>query len=330
MPLRRYVPSTTSSPTADEGVEIDVWPSNSGPIVTHGYTLSASVPFADVCRAIGSFIDDTYGPYDPTAPSRLDFPVLVSLECHVPYHQQSELAQIMIEIWGDRVVQGPIEGIDDDWVTPRDLAGRIVVMVEYYPPAILNRPAPEEDASNPSKPSRKWSLFARDSSSSSSSSSDSEETESEGDDFGDDGEAKSFWWPFGRKKSKPEGEEGQLPEEKPKISDELASLGYYARSVKPAKGWLSRSRSPTFMTNISKLTAYRRIPGSTPCAHQHLRVRLRQASLFVGRTSQVAQTCTGTFPQTPPQPPFPPRISHTPLVPPHASYLPARDQDKVV
>lgn len=147
----------------------------------------------------------------------------------------------MKEIWGDRLVQGPIEGIDDDWVTPKDLAGRIVVMVEYYPPAILNRPgAPEENVSDPAKPSRKWSLFARDSSSSSSSSSDSE-TESEGDDFADEGETKSFRWPFGRKKSKPEGEEGQTPEQKPKISDELASLGYYARSVKPAKGWLTKS-----------------------------------------------------------------------------------------
>ncbi|TEB26399.1 PLC-like phosphodiesterase [Coprinellus micaceus] len=216
-------------------VEIDVWPSKSGPIVTHGYTLSVSVPFADVCRAIGDYINETYGPYNPDIRSGLDFPILVSLECHVPYDQQADLAQTMKEIWGDRLVQGPIEGIDDDWVSPRDLAGRIVVMVEYYPPAILNRPAPEEDTSGSAKPSRKWSLFASRDDSSSSSSSESEDSESDGDYF--EG-----------------GEEEQPPEKKPKISDELADLGYYARSVKPAKGWLVKKYDdpPHVLINISE------------------------------------------------------------------------------
>jgi phosphatidylinositol phospholipase C delta len=239
--------------------EIDVWPSKSGPIVTHGYTLSVSVPFADVCRAIGDYINETYGPYNPDIRSGLDFPILVSLECHVPYDQQADLAQTMKEIWGDRLVQGRIEGIDDDWVSPRDLAGRIVVMVEYYPPAILNRPAPEEDTSGSAKPSRKWSLFASRDDSSSSSSSESEDSESDGDYFGDDAESSSFKWPFRRKKRGTEGgEEEQPPEKKPKISDELADLGYYARSVKPAKGWLVKSEWPQQNDRRSVL-----IPGSS-------------------------------------------------------------------
>ncbi|TEB25775.1 PLC-like phosphodiesterase [Coprinellus micaceus] len=152
---------------------------------THGYTLSVSVPFADVCRAIGDYINETYGPYNPDIRSGLDFPILVSLECHVPYDQQADLAQTMKEIWGDRLVQGPIEGIDDDWVR------RIVVMVE-------------KDTSGSAKPSRKWD------DSSSSSSSESEDSESDGDYF---------------------------------------DLGYYARSVKPAKGWLVK-RTRIRSTNL--------------------------------------------------------------------------------
>lgn len=31
--------------------------------------------------------------------------------------------------------------------------------------------------------------------------------------------------------------------EKAKISDELSALGFYARSMKPAKGWVSQSAS---------------------------------------------------------------------------------------
>ncbi|KAF6747522.1 phospholipase C [Ephemerocybe angulata] len=234
-------------------VEIDVWPSKNGPIVTHGYTLSASVPFSEVCKAIGSYLDDNYGPYNPGSPSGLDFPVLVSLECHVPPDGQTELARTMKEIWGDRVVQGPIDGVDDDWVTPKDLAGRIVVMVEYYPPAIINRPAADSTGDAViGKPTRKWSLFAA-GESSDSSSEDSDSSISDAEDIG----GGQGLWPFKRKKTQDGsgGDEGQeKPPPKQKISEELAELGYYARSMKPAQGWLTqRFEDPRhIMINISE------------------------------------------------------------------------------
>ncbi|KAJ2917304.1 hypothetical protein MD484_g3147, partial [Candolleomyces efflorescens] len=254
-------------------VEIDVWPSKSGPIVTHGYTLSISVPFAKVCRAIGSFLDNTYGPYNPDAKSGLDFPVLVSLECHVPLAEQGELVRIMKEAWGDRLVQGPLEGVDDEWITPKDLEGRIVVMVEYYPPPLIRRSGTsssiteEEDSS---KPKRKWSLWRSDDTSSSSESSDDE---SSGEDiYDDEGGAKSLW-PFGRKK-KPTEEpaDGEAEIEKcPKISDDLADLGYYARSMKPAKGWLSQRFSdvPHIMINISESACSKLLSAIAEHKHKH-------------------------------------------------------------
>lgn len=220
-----------------------MWPSKTGPIVTHGYALTSSVPFADVCKAIGGFLDDTYGPYNPRIRSGLDFPVLVSLECHVDAEGQAELAQIMKEVLGERLVQGPVDGIDDDWVTPEDLAGRIVVMVEYYPPAILNRPSAGSGDGGEAKPGRSWSLFGSGDASSDDDDSDSSISDTEDiDDDGTEPEKRSGLWPFRKKKQQQDGEPSEdKPQVKPKISDELASLGYYARSMKPSEGWVTKS-----------------------------------------------------------------------------------------
>lgn len=110
-------------------VEIDVWPpmsdSTGEPVVTHGHTFSQHIPFRDVCVAIG----------DGVLPD--GWPVMVSLECHLDIPDQDRIVHIMREVWGKKLVEKPVPVAAGLHVSPRDLRGRIVLMVRISLEALL-------------------------------------------------------------------------------------------------------------------------------------------------------------------------------------------------
>ena len=114
-------------------IEIDVWSSSKGPVVTHGYTLSRSVPFFDVCEAIGAAVGakGTCGVGHTNAGEHNDWPVFVSLECHVPVGKQHDIVEIMKKTWGDKLLTTADAATlpPGHLITPRDLKGRIILMV---------------------------------------------------------------------------------------------------------------------------------------------------------------------------------------------------------
>jgi phosphatidylinositol phospholipase C delta len=85
-------------------VEIDAWYTSSGPIVTHGYTFTKSIPFQAACTAIGE------------AAKSDSLPITVSLECHVEVEKQVELVDIMKATWGDKLIADPLHKSIEDQI----------------------------------------------------------------------------------------------------------------------------------------------------------------------------------------------------------------------
>ncbi|KAE9384987.1 PLC-like phosphodiesterase [Gymnopus androsaceus JB14] len=206
-------------------VEIDVWPSSSpeGLVVTHGYTFTKGTSFQKVCEAIGAGVD-ALGPDT--------WPVLISLECHVGPEGQKNMVSIMRNAWGEKLIVK---------LTPADLKGKIILMVEYYAPTNFAE-IEEEEESEELDPEHETTTS---------------ETFVQGEDL-------------------PEVLIGKV--ERGKISDELAALGYYARSWKPSKGWLLQELIDPrhILINISESSVISLLPAHLDALIEHGRAHLRR------------------------------------------------------
>lgn len=98
-------------------IEVDCWdgPDNQ-PIVTHGKTLTSQIQFREVIGAINkyAFVKSAY-------------PLWISLEVHCNATQQEVMANIMKDIFGEKLVTDKLEGCQDRLPTPEQLKGRILV-----------------------------------------------------------------------------------------------------------------------------------------------------------------------------------------------------------
>jgi phosphatidylinositol phospholipase C delta len=93
-------------------VELDCWDSPNGPVVYHGHTLTSKIMFIDVIKTINR---------DAFRVS--DYPLILSLEVHCGVEQQDKMAEILMEILGDKLVSEPINGT----LTPLSLKKKIIV-----------------------------------------------------------------------------------------------------------------------------------------------------------------------------------------------------------
>lgn len=204
----------TALRTGTRCVEIDAWDDEANPDepkVTHGYTLVSNVPFREVCKTIIEVAQQEEAEAK-AAGSGMPGPIIISLENHCSAHGQLRLVQIMKEVFGDKLLSGPVtntEGPMDpaDHVRLADLGSKICLMVEFHLP---NEPESSE------------------SDTSSSESEDEEEKQA-------------------RKQYEERKKAAKQAKAPSKIIPELAEMGVYAQSVKPLdSSWYS---SPGGLTN---------------------------------------------------------------------------------
>ncbi|KAJ2903046.1 hypothetical protein MKZ38_010466 [Zalerion maritima] len=124
----------TALNTGSRCVEIDAWDGDDDkdePKVTHGYTLVSNIHFRVVCETIRDVMDQEAGRGVRAAP------IMLSLENHCGGHGQMRLAQIMREVFGERLVDRAVEadGLNPAEYIPLEAIGsKVVVIVEYHYP----------------------------------------------------------------------------------------------------------------------------------------------------------------------------------------------------
>lgn len=101
-------------------LEIDCWNGNDQqPIVNHGRTFTTSISFRDTIKVINQY-----------AFCESPYPLILSLEVHCDREQQARMADIMIEEFGEKLVQQPLDWESTVLPSPEELKGRILIKVK--------------------------------------------------------------------------------------------------------------------------------------------------------------------------------------------------------
>ena len=99
---------------------VDIYDGDKEPVIYHGKTFTSKVSLRDICQAIARYAFVT-SPY----------PVLISAEVHCGVAQQDKIVDIMTEIFGDAIVQAPIEDRPkiETLPSPEDLKHKFLLKV---------------------------------------------------------------------------------------------------------------------------------------------------------------------------------------------------------
>ncbi|OLN86903.1 1-phosphatidylinositol 4,5-bisphosphate phosphodiesterase 2 [Colletotrichum chlorophyti] len=109
-------------------VEVDCWDGPDGqPTVNHGRTLTTSISFQETMTTINKY-----------AFVKTRYPLWISLEVHCNPQQQAEMARIIKDTFGARLVLEPLDPSSDRLPSPEQLKERVLIKVK--------RPQPREDS----------------------------------------------------------------------------------------------------------------------------------------------------------------------------------------
>lgn len=96
-------------------------------MIYHGKTFTSKVSLRDICHAIAKYAF-VASPY----------PVLISAEVHCDLEQQDKIVDIMTEVFGDSLIQAPVEGRPklEALPSPEALRNKFLLKVRFL---ILNQ-----------------------------------------------------------------------------------------------------------------------------------------------------------------------------------------------
>uniref|UniRef100_A0A671L5V3 Phosphoinositide phospholipase C n=1 Tax=Sinocyclocheilus anshuiensis TaxID=1608454 RepID=A0A671L5V3_9TELE len=99
-------------------IELDCWNGPEEPVIYHGRTMTSKIKFKDVVKAINdhAFITSEY-------------PVVLSIEEHCDIKQQKMMAQMLRDVFQDKLLTEPLEPEADDLPSPNQLKGKIIIKV---------------------------------------------------------------------------------------------------------------------------------------------------------------------------------------------------------
>lgn len=116
----RLMPSAPKLTPSLPSLAVDVWDGDAqSPVITHGRTLTSSIPVRDVLSAINTY-----------AFLASPYPVILSFEIHCSVEQQDALARILVDTLGDRLVREQVDGRTGEverLPSPTELKGKVLL-----------------------------------------------------------------------------------------------------------------------------------------------------------------------------------------------------------
>ncbi|XP_059421176.1 1-phosphatidylinositol 4,5-bisphosphate phosphodiesterase gamma-2 isoform X1 [Carassius carassius] len=97
-------------------VELDCWNGPDEPVIYHGRTMTSKIKFKDVVKAINDHAFATS-----------EYPVVLSIEEHCDIKQQKMMAQMLRDVFQDKLLTEPLEPEADDLPSPNQLKGKIII-----------------------------------------------------------------------------------------------------------------------------------------------------------------------------------------------------------